>query len=177
MHKPADVIEIFLQPGDFYFGDVNTRIRTILGSCVSITMWHPTRLIGGMCHYLLPSRPTTADPALDGRYADEAMKMFLKEIMAAKTHPREYRVKVFGGGNMFKKIKIEHLEKIGKTGADKTFNIDVAGRNVIVARSLIISNGFTIEAEDLGGDGHRQLIFDIWSGHAWVRKPGLEKTS
>ena len=48
MKKPDHVIEIFLQPGDFYFGGADTRIRTILGSCVSITMWHPTRLIGGM---------------------------------------------------------------------------------------------------------------------------------
>jgi chemotaxis protein CheD len=49
--------------------------------------------------------------------------------------------------------------------------MDVAGKNILVARSLITSHGFTIDAEDLGGNGHRQLIFDIWSGHAWVRKP------
>jgi chemotaxis protein CheD len=103
MLEPEYFIEIFLQPGDFYFGDVNTRIRTILGSCVSITIWHPTRMIGGMCHYLLPSRPKKSDSALDGHYADEAMKMFLQEVKAARTHPAEYRVKVFGGGNMFQK--------------------------------------------------------------------------
>jgi len=171
MNKPDHVIEIFLQPGDFYFGDVNTRIRTILGSCVSITMWHPTRLIGGMCHYLLPSRPQKAGSILDGHYADEAMQMFLQEIRAAKTHPAEYRVKVFGGGNMFLKTKKENVSKHEVSRTGKKFDMDVAGRNVLVARSLITSNGFKIDAEDLGGDGHRQLIFDIWSGHAWVRKP------
>ncbi len=170
MIKPDHVIEIYLQPGDFYFGDVNTRIRTILGSCVSITMWHPTRLIGGMCHYLLPSRPKGAGATLDGHYADEAMKMFLREIKAAKTHPGEYRVKVFGGGNMFMKTKKAMLNKSGEK-AGKAFDLDVAGKNVLIARSLITSHGFKIDAEDLGGDGHRQLIFDIWSGHAWVRKP------
>ena len=64
MRKPPHVIEIFLQPGDFYFGDKDTRIRTILGSCVSITLWHPTRLIGGMCHFLLPFRGAHQDHAL-----------------------------------------------------------------------------------------------------------------
>lgn len=171
MLKPDHYIEIFLQPGDFYFGDVNTRIRSILGSCVSITMWHPTRLIGGMCHYLLPSRPKVSAAALDGHYADEAMKMFLQEIKAAKTHPSEYRVKVFGGGNMFQHLKKEKLDKPTAGSADKQFNMDVSGRNVQVARSLITAHGFKIEAEDMGGNGHRQLIFDIWSGDVWVRKP------
>ena len=169
LQQPDNFIEIFLQPGDFYFGDVDTRIRTILGSCVSITMWHPVRLIGGMCHYLLPTRTKKPGAPLDGRYADEAMQMFLKEIRAARTHPAEYRVKVFGGGNMFPKIRDELAGRPGK----KHFDLDVAGKNALFARSLITSNGFRIEAEDLGGDGHRQLIFDIWSGHAWVRKPTM----
>ena len=50
MKKPQSVIEIFLQPGELWFGDEQTRIRTILGSCVAVTLWHPGRRIGGMCH-------------------------------------------------------------------------------------------------------------------------------
>ena len=52
-----DILEIFLQPGEFYFGEGKTRIRTLLGSCVAITLWHPRLHIGGMSHYMLPSRP------------------------------------------------------------------------------------------------------------------------
>src|SRR5439155_18563598 len=50
MRKPTAYLEIFLQPGEWYFGDADTRIRTLLGSCVAITMWHPRRCLGGMCH-------------------------------------------------------------------------------------------------------------------------------
>ena len=32
---PPHVIDVFLGPGDFYFGDEQTRIRTLLGSCVA----------------------------------------------------------------------------------------------------------------------------------------------
>ena len=46
------------------------------------TMWHPTRLIGGMCHYLLPSRDGASATTLDGRYAKEAMQMLMHEIRA-----------------------------------------------------------------------------------------------
>ena len=72
MQAPADVIDVFLQPGEFYFGEEKTRIRTLLGSCVAVTLWHPKLRIGGMCHYMLPRRPRDkagAAEKLDGRYA------------------------------------------------------------------------------------------------------------
>jgi len=46
--KPAHGIEIALQAGELHFGNRNTRIRTLLGSCISITAWHPQLPIGGM---------------------------------------------------------------------------------------------------------------------------------
>jgi chemotaxis protein CheD len=167
MLKPDHVVEIYLQPGDFYFGDQDTRIRTVLGSCVSVTMWHPQRLIGGMCHYMLPGGGRITPGRLDGRYADEAMQMFLLEIRAAKTNPAEYRVKLFGAGNMFPGLKKNRSDQSGPNVPDK---------NKATAYSLIEKHGFKIVAESLGGDGHRQVIFDIWSGHAWVRKPPLLNT-
>ena len=170
MQKPAHVIEIFLQPGDFYFGDKNTRIRTVLGSCVSITMWHPKLHIGGMCHYMLPFRQDSA-AALDGRYAEEALHLFLHEIRLAHTRPSEYRIKVFGGGDMFPGLNRKNRCEPHMNREDINACRNVSCKNAAIARSLLALHGFKIEAEDLGGDGHRQVIFDIWSGHAWVRKP------
>lgn len=160
MKKPAHFIEIFLQPGEFYFGDENTRIRTLLGSCVAITMWHPQRRIGGMCHYMLPSRSRPRPPrgGPDGRYADEALQLFLRELEATDSRPGEYEVKLFGGGDMFPTHK-----KRGNC-------VDVPCRNVAAGRLLVRERGFRVTAEDLGGLGHRQIIFDVWSGHVWVRQ-------
>ena len=98
--NPA-AIDIFLQPGDVYFGDRGTRLRTVLGSCVSITFWHPRLLLGGMCHYMLPERAGAADDRRDGRYADEALDLLIEEMLAAGTQPRDYEAKIFGGGRMF----------------------------------------------------------------------------
>lgn len=159
MHKPAHVIEIFLQPGDLYFGDCDTRIRTVLGSCVSLTFWHPELLVGGMCHYMLPSRSHERREAsasgLDGRYADEAIEMLEKEIYAVGVPHREYQVKLFGGGNMFP----ERSNPVSNVGI----------KNVETARKLVSRHGFNCVAEHLGGDGHRNVIFDVWSGHVWVK--------
>ena len=172
MHKPDHVIEIFLQPGDFYFGDRDTRIRTVLGSCVSIVCWHPQKKIGGMCHYMLPTRGDRRNDELDGKYADEAMEMFMREIRAMNTAPAEYRVKLFGAGNMFPVSGDQDCERC--TPAKSYARADglcpkVSCRNRQVAYHLVDQYGFSIHAEHLGGQGHRQLVFDVWSGDAWMK--------
>ena len=172
MLKPDHVIEIFLQPGDFYFGDRDTRIRTVLGSCVSIVCWHPQKMIGGMCHYMLPTRGERRNDEPDGKYADEAMEMFLREMRAANTQPSEYQVKVFGAGNMF---PLAGNGDCRYCTPEKAYHKaeglcpKVPCRNRQVAYDLVRKHGFTIHAEHLGGQGHRQLLFDVWSGNAWMK--------
>ncbi len=163
MHKPSHAIEIFLQPGEVYFGDRDTRIRTLLGSCVAVVMWHPKLLLGGMCHYMLPRHPGKKRTELDGRYADEAIELMVREIRNAGTRAGEYQVKLFGGGHMFsahQKVSADH----------------VGAKNVEMARVLMKQHGFTVHSEHLGGVGHRTVFFDIWSGHVWLRHQPPETT-
>ena len=156
---PVDALEVFLQPGEFYFGEEKTRIRTLLGSCVAVALWHPQLRIGGMAHYMLPRRPNRATgQPLDGRYAEEVMLMFQRELLQTKTRPADYRVKLFGGGRMF-----AHVQKAKR-------HVDVSDRNVEIGRQLMAQHGFKIHAEDLGGDGHRNVVFDLWSGDVWLKK-------
>lgn len=156
MDKSAHSIDIFLPPGEVYFGERDTRIRTLLGSCVAIVMWHPRLLVGGMCHYMLPKQHEKKQGTLDGRYADEAMELMLREIRNTGTRPCEYQVKLFGGGHMFSAHQAMSRDHVG-------------ARNVEVARRLIKLHGFSSCAEQLGGIGHRNIIFEIWNGRVWVR--------
>ena len=151
--KPA---EIHLLPGDFYFGGNNIRIHTVLGSCVSITAWHPLLRIGGISHSLLPCRGKPGNHNLDGHYADEAVELLLHEIGKCNTRPDEYQVKLFGGGNMYR----QHL-------AARHFNVAV--RNVEAARVLLEKEGFNIHAWHVGGNGHRNIIFDLRDGNVLVK--------
>jgi chemotaxis protein CheD len=160
VHEPEHVLEIFLQPGELYFGDADTRIRTLLGSCVAITLWHPRWRIGGMCHYKLPGRRLEMrEEHADGRYADNALLIFLKEIRNAGTRPAEYTVKMIGGGNQF-------------PGNGSSKSMSVPDRNIDAGRHLLRHHGFAMPAEHLGGNGHRNVIFDLWSGDVWVRHVG-----
>lgn len=157
MKKPDFYIDIFLQPGEFYFGDRETRIRTMLGSCVTITLWQPKLQIGGMCHYLLAeNRRSERGKALDGRYADGAMMMFMRELEKSQTQPQDYEAKMFGGGDQF-------------PGRRSAIDLRVSDNNVQAGKALLKSHGFNLKAEHSGGTGHRNVIFDCWSGHVWMQ--------
>ena len=149
--------QVTLAPGEFYFGTGHTRISTLLGSCIAITMWHPKLLVGGMCHYLLP-KGSGRQRLNHGSYADEAMALFLKAINKTATRPEEYEVKVFGGGNMF------------RTSTQKTGVINVSKSNIDTADILLKENGFTIKSQDVGGAFHRKVNLELWSGDVWVKR-------
>lgn len=177
MKKSAHIIEIFLKQGEVYFGDRDTRIRTVLGSCVAITMWHPNLLIGGMCHYMLPSRQlggqklhcritnspigfpsrsATDKMELDGKYADEALELMFAEIQRSGARANEYQVKLFGGGNMFPATTKPRAQHVGL-------------KNIEAISQMLALQGLKVSAEHLGGVGHRNLIFDIGTGDVWMR--------
>lgn len=156
MRRPESIIEIFLQPGELYFGDRHTRIRTLLGSCVSLVCWHPKLLIGGMCHFMLPTRPQAPTAELDGRYGDEAIELMLREARIHGISPTEFRIQLFGGGNMFPAIGREKDNQVGR-------------KNVDAARQLLLAHGLTCSGAHVEGFGHRNLIFDLWSGQIAIR--------
>lgn len=156
--KPDVLVEIFLKPGDLHFGGPENRIRTVLGSCVSLVFWHPLRQFGGMCHYLLPTRNgLVGGHELDGRYADEALELLLREIRLCGTQPADYRVKLFGGGDMFPKSTKLAAAQVGR-------------RNVEAARELIQRYHLNCVSEHLEGIGHRSVIFEVWSGKVWLKQ-------
>jgi len=146
---PADAIRVvYLKPGDFCFGQGNLRITTVLGSCVSIILWHPLLVHGGMCHYMLPTRdaPYTVP---DGKYGDEAMELFMRELRKRRTVPGQYQVRLYGGGNMF---------DAPATG------VDIGKLNVQMAHNLLSQHGFTLVDDHVGMSGRRRIAFDVWSG-------------
>lgn len=154
--------EIFLQPGEFYFGQAPARIRTLLGSCVAITLWHPRLLLGGMCHYMLPRR-NRYQHGLSGKYADEAMQLFQQQAHHYGTRMQEYQIKLFGGGNMF-------------LPASYSAYADVALNNITAGHMLLAQYGLTLTAQDLGLTGHRTVIFDLTDGHVWVKHQRLQES-
>jgi chemotaxis protein CheD len=154
LHKTK---EVFLQPGEFFVGNEDYRVRTVLGSCVSITIWHPAMRTGAMSHFLLPSRGRAKAVPPDGRYADEALWLMLHELALRDVPQTQCEAKIFGGGNMFPLHGQRNRMKVGENN----------GR---AARTLLTACGIPIVSESLFGEGHRHIIFDIRTGDVWSRQ-------
>lgn len=162
MVTTSGLTNIFLRPGELYFGNADCQIRTVLGSCVSITLWHPPTCVGGMTHFMLPTRDVTGHvQALDGRYGDEALQMIFDQLHASGIPLSECQGKIFGGSNMFP----AYLRADG---------VNVGHRNGEAARTLLIENDIPIVSSSLFGVGHRKIIFSVGTGDVWSNqvKPG-----
>lgn len=149
--------DIFLKPGEFHFGAGGGSVSTGLGSCVSITVWHPRLHCGGMCHYLLPTRSSSGSSELAGLYADIVMELFARAMSRQGTRPEEYQAKMFGGANMFPDIR---------TASES----DVGAKNIEAGRRLARALGLRLIAEDVGGNSHRRVVLDLATGDVWVRR-------
>src|SRR5690625_660356 len=154
--SPEGTLDVFLQPGEWYFGDSKTCIRTTLGSCVAVVLWHPQQRLGGMCHYMLPSRGTRREEPLSGRYGDEALQLLFDAVRLAGTQLGDYEFKLFGGAKMF--------------AGGASCPLGVSARNVDFALTALYRHGLAIKAQSLGCVGYRQLIFDLGSGAGWMRR-------
>lgn len=153
----ANQAEIFLHPGQFHFGSAPGKIGTLLGSCVSVTLWHPTHHVGGMCHILLPTRQRPPAAPLDARYADEAVALLAEELKARHYLPASCQVKLFGGGDMF--------------AGTLANSLGIGRRNIAAVRQALAEHGFSIMKEHVGGTRRRRLFFDLASGHVWLALP------
>jgi chemotaxis protein CheD len=154
--RPPD--DVFLKPGEYFVGDATHRIRTLLGSCVSMTLWSPRRRVGAMSHFLLAQRGRAlrAGEGLDGRYGDEALQLMLVQLAALDVRAGECQAKIFGGGEMFP--------------GQPSRVIGIGRRNGEAARELLLQHGIEVASESLFGAGHRQIVFDVAKGHVWVRQ-------
>lgn len=155
MSLVRDAIDIFLEPGELFVGDAMYRVRTLLGSCVSVTLWHPPTCFGAMSHFLLPTRGSPVRPSdHDGRYGDEALQLIVQSLERAGVPPAECQAKIFGGGNMF-------------PGQMQPGNVQIGQRNGEAARAMLRAAGIAVVSESLFGVGHRQIIFDLCNGDVW----------
>lgn len=147
---------LVLMPGQLYFGSKAASARTLLGSCVAITLWHPQRRIGGMCHYLLPSRkgPQPAQP--EGRFGEEALAMMVRWLRMADTEPKEFEAHLYGGADT-------------QPGSARS-EMGIGERNIEVGWQLIDQYGFNLQAVDVGENIPRNVLMNLRTGEVDMRR-------
>jgi chemotaxis protein CheD len=174
MKPPSSYIEVYLHPGEWYFGGSETRIKTLLGSCVSITMWHPKLRIGGMCHYVNASKGGAVSE-LSARFAEDAMKALMDEAKANNTDPRDYEYTITGGGSMFQSTN-KNLPCANAPCKDVMHRCPlVSCKNVAQGLKMLQQKELPIVLKHIGGRGHRNVSFDLWDGKVGVKHNAIKE--
>lgn len=146
---------ITLLPGQLHFGQ-GVQLKTLLGSCVALTLWHPPRRVGGMCHYLLPTRPRLRAEAFDGRFGDEAVLTLVQCIERAGLKPQDFVAHLYGGADTMPDAP--------------DLKLNVGERNIEQAWHLIDQFGFQLDGVDVGDHVPRHVQIDLKTGLVSMRR-------
>lgn len=138
-----------LLPGHLALARAGERMRTLLGSCVSIILTDPRRSVGAMCHIVHTSSPGPANTS-NTAYGGPAMAEMFRRLNSAGVAPRKCQAFVYGGGNMFKQV---------------FSTTHVGERNAEWALDFLEAHGIPVLDHSLGGLGYHRV--------AWTVGPGL----
>lgn len=136
----------YLKAGEIALSGDSIKITTVLGSCVSVSMWDARKRVGGICHYKSPHN--------DGRrrnlnfYGEHAIDGLFHEMLRRGCTRNGLEVRIYGGGEV-----ISHLDEL-----------DIGGLNARFAARRLEELGLHVAHVDTGGAYGRRLVFDTADG-------------
>jgi chemotaxis protein CheD len=142
---------VFLHPGRIFVSPEPSTVRMVLGSCVAVCLWDPSRRTGGANHFLLPYQGSDS-----AEFGDVAIQQLIEKLLGMGCTTAGLMAKLFGGSCVLEGLQSKETH--------------VGARNISLARKLLASQGIPIVAEDVGGQRGRRVIFQTDDGSAWVRR-------
>ncbi len=149
----ADVADetILITQGEFAVSDKKeTRINTLLGSCVACCLWDPVAQVGGMNHLLLAGERIGSDAGYDMAGVAE-MECLINGIIKLGGRRENLQAKIFGGASM-----VQGLSSIGQVNAQ-------------FAKDYLAQENIPCQNESVGGNSARALRFWATSGRVSMR--------
>lgn len=128
-----------------------TVVQTVLGSCVSVTMYSAKYRWGGIFHALLPRIGDFSRAASRGecyRFVDASIHELLREFAKAGIYPDSLECKVFGGASPL----------------HQNCDASAGSRNVDAAMETLAREGAKVSASSVGGNVGRKLFFRTDTG-------------
>ena len=149
-------MNLFLHPGEIYVCREPAFVTTILGSCISVTLFAARLGVGGICHARLPlgRGPNPLD------YVDTAIICMAKILDGMGVKRDETEVKLFGGADVLNQVN----------GSGKS----VGTQNIETAVEVIEDLGFRLSGHAVGGSSGRKLCFQTSTGTVSWTYVGVE---
>jgi chemotaxis protein CheD len=148
---------ITIHPGEYYISDIDVVIATVLGSCVSVSLWDQKLKQGGINHFMLPGDLDRPDVVLsnNAKYGMFAMELLYNELFKKHSRKQDIVAKVFGGASVLKLAK--------GAGSIPKANIDFALAYLETEKIPVVAN-------DTGGILPRKIFFFAKTGKVLLKR-------
>ena len=146
--------ETLVGMGQIAAGRAPERMKTVLGSCIGLAIYHPRLKTGAIAHVVLPD--SAGRGGAPGKFADTAVPEMLKLLKELGAPPHGLTAKLAGGANMF--------------GGSGPLQIGDANAEAVVR--ALRSIGIQAAGQDVGGTKGRRVTFDCTSGEMTVECAG-----
>jgi chemotaxis protein CheD len=153
----------YLKPEEAVFSQSPALVTTVLGSCVSVTLYNRRFDTGGICHSVLPSCRSREDCTAVCRdvfkYVYCSVTHLVERFEQMGIRRAEIEAKLFGGSDV--------MSCEGKAGP-----LCVGKENVEAARHALELNGLKPISGQVGGRFGRKLYFFTHTGEVLVKRLG-----
>ncbi len=148
---------ITIHPGEYYVSDIDVVIATVLGSCVSVSLWDWRLKQGGINHFMLPGDLDRPEVVLskNAKYGMFAMELLYNELFKKQSRKQDIVAKVFGGASV--------LKLVGSTNKIPKANVDFALAYLETEKIPIVAN-------DTGGILPRKIFFFAKTGKVLLKR-------
>jgi chemotaxis protein CheD len=133
-----------------------------LGSCLGIVVHDPVAQVGGLLHAMLPTAALNPDKAKaqPGMFVDTGVRELLYQMVCSGAAIGRLILKVAGGATM----QIENEERLA-----------IGRRNYLTLKKFLWQFDLLVQAEDVGGELPRTMVFEVGSGRVRLSSRGQEK--
>lgn len=142
----------FLYPATLFAHNEPYVVSTILGSCVSVCLWDPVLMLGGINHYMLPlwNGQGLASP----KYGNIAIEKLIEKMLQMGSKKVNLKAKVFGGGEVIE---------------TQTSHFQIGERNIVLALECLKDEKIPIVGQSLGGKLGRKIQFHTQTGTVMMK--------
>jgi chemotaxis protein CheD len=145
---------VYVAPGQVVVTTEPLRLKTVLGSCVSVTLFDASARVGGLNHFLLPGTAPDESPE---RYGQGALDALLGRLERHGSTLKNLQAGVFGGACVLRELS--ELMHLGE-------------RNVEFAFLWLHRKRIEVATRDVLGQYARRLEFSVADGSTHVRLLG-----
>ena len=139
---PENYQKYTLHPGFLFVSREPTIITTILGSCISVTLYDKVRKYGGMNHYIMPVVSKGEEPTC--KYGNVAMFTLLRSMLEYGSKIEDLTAQIAGAA----RTKCNFLSE------------QIADHNIHIARSMLHKYSIPVQYKNVGGNRGRKIIYD-----------------